>query len=235
MSRRSRSSFAVVLAWIGLSTAPAIGQVGTVPVISGVFPPGATVGSTVEWAIGGRNLTKVKTLLISGAGVEVLELAVKGETSATAKVRVSAVAEPGFREVRLDGPSGVSNLAMIRIDRLPQQVEVEPNDEPDKAQEVGAGSCVAGVLKPLDLDHFRIKGAPGRRLTLDLEARRVGTSIAPVLTVFSGPPARPGPGSGVAGERSGLPDDRGPAARRGLPGPGPRQCLWRERPGFLSA
>ncbi len=74
---------------------------------------------------------------------------------------------------------------MIRIDRLPQQVEVEPNDEPEKAQEIAVGSAVVGVLKPLDIDHFRIKGAPGQRLTLDLETRRVGTSIAPVVTLFS--------------------------------------------------
>jgi hypothetical protein len=185
MSWRTRSKFAVISLWIGLFTQPVLGQVGSVPVMSGIFPPGATVGTTVDWSISGRNLTKVKTLLISGAGVEVVDLAVKSETSATAKVRVSASAEPGYREVRLDGSNGASNLGVIRIDRLPQQLEIEPNDEPGKAQEIASGSVVVGVLKPLDVDHFRIKGTPGQRLTLDLETRRVGTSIAPVMTLFS--------------------------------------------------
>ncbi len=53
------------------------------------------------------------------------------------------------------------------------------------AQEVAAGSAIEGLLKPLDIDHFRIKGPPGQRFTLDLEDRRIGTSISPVVTLFS--------------------------------------------------
>ncbi len=185
MIRRSRSIFVLIGLMVGLASGTSSAQVGSVPVLSGVFPPGATVGQSTEWAITGRNLTKVGTLRISGGGVEVLELAINDETSAKARVRVASDAVPGFREVRLDGTTGVSNLAIIRIDRLNQVLEVEPNDEPDKAQAVDVGTALIGVLKPLDLDHFRIKGTPGQRVTLDLEARRVGTSISPVVTVFS--------------------------------------------------
>ncbi len=97
MSWRPRPTFAVVLLLIGLATIPASGQVGTVPVVSGIFPPGATVGTTVDWSISGRNLTKVKTLLISGGGVEVLDLAVKSETSAhRPRFAFRLSAEPGF-------------------------------------------------------------------------------------------------------------------------------------------
>jgi hypothetical protein len=186
MSRRVRSTMVLVVLVMGLESQPARGQANSnVPVISSVFPPGSTVGQSIEWTILGRNLSRVKTLRISGGGVEVVALTVKDETSATARVRVSGDAEPGYREVRLDGPAGVSNLTLVRIDRLNQVVEVEPNDEPGKAQEVPAGTAVAGVLKSLDVDHFRIRGTPGQRLTLDLEARRIGTSIAPVMTIFS--------------------------------------------------
>ena len=186
MSWRCRSAIVRFSILASLATQPALAQVNSgVPVVSSVFPPGATVGRPAEWAIAGRNLSKVNALRISGGGVEVVELKAKDETSATAKIRVAPDAAPGIRELRLDGPAGVSNLALVRIDRLEQVVEVEPNDEPDKAQAVQAGSAVVGVLKSLDLDHFRIKGAPGQRLTIDLEARRVGTSISPVVTLFS--------------------------------------------------
>ena len=185
MARRFRSAMAWLSVLAGLSAGPAWAQVSNVPVVSGIFPPGATVGQSTDWAISGRNLSKASTLRITGGGVQVVELTVKDETSATAKVKVAADAPTGFREVRFDGPTGVSNLAIVRIDRLKQVLEVEPNDEPGKAQVIRAGSAVVGVLKPLDLDHFRIEGAPGRRLTIDLEARRVGTSISPVVTLFS--------------------------------------------------
>jgi hypothetical protein len=158
---------------------------GSVPVVTGVFPPGATVGQSTEWKVSGRNLGKVKNLVISGRGVEVVSFSSQEENSATARIRVSDDAEPGFREVRLDGPSGISNLVLVRIDRLKQVLEVEPNQEIAEAQSIEPGTAVAGVLKALDLDHYRIKGTPGQKLTIDLEAQRLGTSIGPVVTLFS--------------------------------------------------
>ncbi len=185
MLRRGSLSLAVLGHLACLGACASLGQVGNVPVVSGVFPAGGTVGREVDWTITGRNLASARSLLISGGGVEVVSLAVKDETSATARVRVAGDARPGFREVRLDGPTGVSNLSIVRVDSLPQVAEVEPNDSPEQAQPVPAGSAIEGVLKPLDVDQFRLEGAPGQRLTIDLEARRIGTSISPVVTLFT--------------------------------------------------
>jgi hypothetical protein len=163
MSRRFRIKFALIALLVGLASGTSFGQLGSnVPVVSGVFPPGATIGQTTEWTISGRNLSKVGSLRISGGGVEVLELKIKDETSATAKVGVAPDALPGLREVRLDGASGVSNLAIIRIDRLKQVLEVESNDTLELAQEVEVGSAVIGVLQTLDVDCFRLKGRISR-------------------------------------------------------------------------
>jgi hypothetical protein len=177
---------ALVLVWIGFLNGAewAVAQ-GDVPVVTGIFPPGATIGQATEWVISGRNLTKVKTLRISGQGVELVDFSIQGENSAKARISVASHAEPGFREVRLDGPAGISNLAVVRIDRLTQVVEIEPNGSIAEAQPIEAGTAVAGVLKGLDQDHYRIKGTPGQKLTIDLEARRLGTSIGPVVTIFS--------------------------------------------------
>jgi len=172
------------LALLLLAGQAASGQGTTAPVVAGVYPPGAMVGQTVEWSLTGRNLAKIQKLSISGGGVEVLDLSVKDATSAMARVRVAADASPGYREVRVDGQDGLSNLSLVRLHTRPPPLEVAPNDDPARAQEVAAGSAVVGVLAALDLDHFKIRGTPGSRLTLDLEARRIGTSIAPVVTVF---------------------------------------------------
>ena len=172
----------LLVAWF-LAT-PAHGQSGGAPVIFGVNPPGITIGQTQEWSIAGRNLSSVNRMLISGLGVEVLEFSAQNEKSARARVRVAAGTLPGYREVRLDGPNGISNLAIVRIDTLRQVSEAEPADA-SIAQVVEEGSAVVGLLKPLDVDVYRVRGTPGRRLTLDLEARRIGTSISPVVTILS--------------------------------------------------
>ncbi len=155
------------------------------PLVVSVFPPGARVGSTVEWTVTGRGFTRAKRVLVSGAGIETLDFEPKGDSSAVATMRVAADAAPGYRELRVEGPEGISNLVLVRVDTLAQVVEVEPNDDPDKAQTVPVGTAVAGVLRPTDVDHFLVIGEPGRPVTLDLEARRIGTSITPVLTVMN--------------------------------------------------
>jgi len=185
MTRRLQPADGLAAILVLLAATPAFAQGGDAPVLSGVFPPGATVGREVDWAISGRGLGTARSLLIGGGGVEVVALQARGEDAATARVRVRPDATPGYREVRLDGPDGLSNPAIVRVDALDQVVEIEPNDDRMRAQAVAAGTAVAGVLGPLDLDHFRVAGTPGRRLTLDLEARRIGTSIAPVVTVWS--------------------------------------------------
>lgn len=177
------SGLALSLALIALTGPADAAWAEGVPFLTGIFPPGATVGRVTEWAIAGANFSDRDRPVLSGEGVEVLGFTVKNAISATARVRVLPGTSPGDREVRIDGPSGVSNLAVIRVDLLEQGVEVEPNDQPGQAQSIEVGDAVAGSLRPLDFDHYRVRGKPGQRVTLDLETARLGTAIAPVLTV----------------------------------------------------
>ncbi len=159
------------------------------PIVTAIFPPGASVGSTETWTISGRNLGRVASIWVSegdSLAFGPIRVAPSGR-SASVEVRVGADAKPGFREVRVDGPDGISNLAIVRVDPLPQVVEVEPNNKaPAPSQIIRVGTAVAGMIRPLDVDRFRIEGEPGREVALDWETRRLGTSIIPVLPI-SGP------------------------------------------------
>ena len=156
-----------------------------IPVVTSIFPPGLSRGATTEWTVSGRNLGKVERLLISGDGVDVVEIKSKSNGTILAAVRASGDAAPGFREVYTEAPDGLSNLLVIRVDHLPQTMETEPNDDLAYATEVVLGSAVAGVLKPQDLDHYRFQGRAGQRLTIEVEAQRLGTAILPVATLLA--------------------------------------------------
>jgi hypothetical protein len=156
------------------------------PAISSLLPPGATVGKTTEWTITGRNLNTVSRWIFSGEGIESSDVVAKADgTSATLKVKVGDKADPGYRELRALGSRGISNLVLFRVDRLDQVTEVEPNDDLAKAQPVGLGAAVVAVLKPQDLDHYRITAKAGARATIDVEAQRLGVPVVPVVTVLS--------------------------------------------------
>lgn len=154
------------------------------PAIASIHPPVATIAGTTEWIVKGANLTPTSRWLISGDGVNVGEIAAI-EGGLKVQVRVAPDASPGYRDVRVLGPSGISNLAIVRIDRLGLKPEIEPNDEPNHATPMASGIAYWGVLKAQDLDHYRITGKAGENVTIDLEAQRIGSPISPVLTVLS--------------------------------------------------
>ena len=155
------------------------------PLITAILPPGITRGSRTTWTIRGRNLDQVAAVVATDPGLrfEPPEIDPTGH-SLTVVVAAGLDAPAGYHEIRADGPTGISNLAMVRVDALPQVVEVEPNDaSPAVGQVIPVGTAVAGVIGPLDVDRFRVEGTPGQRVTLDWETRRLGTAILPVLTV----------------------------------------------------
>ena len=158
-----------------------------VPAIVGVNPPAAAVGASTEWVVNGRNLARVDRWAFSGKGIEVAEVRAQTETAATLLIRVAPDAILGVRELRAMGPAGLSNLALVRVDRLIQVAEIEPNDEASQATEVAIGTAVHGTIRPQDVDHYKLKGRPGARVTVEVEAQRLGTPVVPILTLFSGP------------------------------------------------
>lgn len=153
--------------------------------LASVFPPGGSPNSTVEWELRGFDLADCQEIQISGSGVEVLNLRPGPSRSRLAEVRIDPDADPGYREVRIAGPHGVSNARRVRIDHLPMLLESEPNDQPDQAQWVSIPSVVAGRIEATDVDLYRVRGKAGMKLTLEVEARRLGTTILPVLHVLS--------------------------------------------------
>ncbi|WP_406700757.1 hypothetical protein V5E97_18375 [Singulisphaera sp. Ch08] len=156
------------------------------PVITGLYPPGVAVGRTTKWTLSGRNLDVDSRLRISGSGVEVLDQQMTAEGRLTVSVRTHATAAPGVRELRADGPFGLSNLVLFRVDTLDQIEESEPNDDPAHADALSLNAVVSGVLEDRDVDHVRIEGRGGEPVTVEVEARRLGSPIRPVVTLLDG-------------------------------------------------
>lgn len=155
------------------------------PVLTGVFPPGTVAGTTTRWSVTGRGLGRVERFLVSGEGVSIVPAGPGSDGRISATVRVALGAMPGFREMRVDGPAGVSNVMLFRVDSLPQLVESEPNDDPAHGNALALGLAAAGVLEARGVDHFQVGGRQGGTMVVEVEARRLGTPIVPVVTLLS--------------------------------------------------
>lgn len=96
----------------------------------------------------------------------------------------------------LDGPDvfdawceddrGVAPSSLpIRLIDTPATLEVEPNNQQSEATPMPAPGVAAGVVQePGDYDHFRITAKKGQTYELRVVARRLRSSLDPVLRVY---------------------------------------------------
>jgi hypothetical protein len=155
------------------------------PTISAILPPGVTVGRASEIQVKGQNLSKVEQWLFSVPGVEVREVKESADNSATLLVMASRESPSGLCELRALARGGLSNLALLSVDTLPQSLEKpEPNGHPEKATPLAWDSVVGGILTAQDVDCYRIEAHKGQRGLFEVEAQRLGTAIDPVLTLI---------------------------------------------------
>ncbi len=182
--RRLRAPAALLVAVLLSAPATKAQNVATQPLISSCLPPGIQRGTQAVWEVHGTSLGRVDRADLEGSGITTRIVRVANDL-AILEATATPDAHPGIRELRLSGPDGITNALLVRVDDLLQVREREPNDQPDRATAMPVESAAVGVLEPADIDWFRISGESGQRVTIDLEARRLGVPVHPVVSVYS--------------------------------------------------
>ncbi len=142
-------------------------------------PIGAAAGSTIEAEILGGDIEEVKSLVFDHPGLKA-----EFVKERFFKVSVAADVPAGTYDVRLVGRFGVSNPRLLAISHgLTDVAEVEPNNEPDKAQLVAVNSAINGSSDQNGEDWFRFEAKRGQRVTVDCLATRLDSTVDGTLTL----------------------------------------------------
>jgi len=144
------------------------------PVVTGIDPPGGQRGSEFEVTFNGDRLQDAKGILFYSPGMEVTDFKIAGEKKITAKLKVAGDCALGGYPLRIWTATGISELHMFYIGTLPTVNEVEPNDDPERAQAVLLNSTISGVVKREDIDCFCVEAKKGQRITAEVEGMRLG-------------------------------------------------------------
>ncbi len=73
----------------------------------------------------------------------------------------------------------------FQLGDLPEVIEVEPNQGPDRAQRFALPAVINGqILEPGDVDDFVFAAAKGQKLDLELFGQRLGSPITAVLALL---------------------------------------------------
>ena len=152
------------------------------PVVSSLMPAGAQRGASVEVRIRGRNLGEATELRFARQDIQG-EILSSEFYEIRARVKVGESVPLGIHDYRLRTPQG-SHVGVFHVGSLPQQVEVEPNDDLGKAQVISIPSLTDGFMEAEEYDFFRFHAQAGQTLILDLVAARTASSLDATLVIL---------------------------------------------------
>jgi hypothetical protein len=184
-------------AWLATLIVPAAWAAA--PVITELNPRGAELGRPFTLTVVGRNLADgarvSSTLPATFTPVTPPADSRQARPGATFLVETRADAAPGIYPIRVETPAGISNVLLFTVGTFPEVTEEESqpyarpnrNDSIETAEPVRATPVVVnGTLRGPERDVYRISGKAGERRVFEVEARRCGSAIDPVLQILDG-------------------------------------------------
>lgn len=166
------------------------------PVLTELKPRGAQRGKAFTLILAGKDLTP-GAQIVSSLPATFTPLTPPSEGPAMGRelpflVELNAEVPVGVYPIRLQSPEGLSNILLFSAGAFPEvnEAESEPkalehsNDSLQTAQQIHPPVTVNGTLSGPDRDFYRIHAGKGERLVIEVEARRAGSAIDPVLRVL---------------------------------------------------
>ncbi len=142
------------------------------PVVTWVFPAGASRGQTIEATINGKDFQNANGVRITGPGVTANIVQVVNPNSVKISFAVAPDAEVGERDLRLVTPGGISNRLRFFIGALPEINEVEPNTDRAQPQAIVAWPVlINGQILDNDRDNYRFAAKAGQTIVCEVQAQ----------------------------------------------------------------
>jgi hypothetical protein len=171
------------------------GMCAAAPVLTDLQPRGVQKGRPFKLTVVGRGLGEgariQSTLAATFTPLGPDKPAEEGRT-ASFLVEPTGDPQPGVYPIRVETPDGISNVQLFVVGTFPEYTEDESrpgalpnsNDTIESAQALPSGPLVLnGALKGPERDVFRLSAKAGEKRVLEVEARRCGSAIDPVIEV----------------------------------------------------
>jgi hypothetical protein len=150
-----------------------------------VLPRGGSRGTTVEVTLHGQSLSDPRQVLFYDSGIKAIrvEPGAKPDAEVKAAFEIAPDCALGEHVLRLRTATALSEPVTFWVSRFPTVYETETkpgeNDTIEKAQPVPLNSTVEGQILPgaqMDKDVYRVNAKAGERLSVEIEAMRLGTA-----------------------------------------------------------
>jgi hypothetical protein len=152
------------------------------PVLTELQPRGAQQGKTFTLTLQGRDLPTAGAKIVSTMPAVFTPMTAPMGKGLPFLVEPKGEVPVGTYPIRIETAQGISNVLLFTVGSFPEIDEEEKNDSIATAQVVKSTPVtINGTLTGADRDFFRVSGKAGERRVFEVEARRCGSAIDPVI------------------------------------------------------
>ena len=157
---------------------------GQTPVVNYLQPAAVAPGGVTEVTCVGEKLSDATVLWTSFAATAVLVPDKSDRNKAVFRVTVPAGTAPGVGAIRLATKTGISALRFVLIDDLASIAAAETNGTMASSQPLKLPIAVEGACRSEGYSYFKFEAGKGQRIAIDIVARRLGSSLDPLVRVL---------------------------------------------------
>lgn len=147
--------------------------VAALPIVESVEPRGVQAGKETTVVFHGQRLGDAYEVLSDDDRVKVLSVKAQDDKKVSVTVKTDDDLTPGLYPLRLVTKTGVANLRLLSVGRMPSFAETEPNSDFDQAQPIELNQTITGVVTNEDIDHFKVELAESQKLVVEVEGLRL--------------------------------------------------------------
>lgn len=143
------------------------------PTIDRIIPPGAKQGSDVEIELTGKFLESAEELVFEEGLIQVQHIDSVDGSRVKARISIPPDCRLGAHRLRVRTARGLSELRTFRVGATQQVNEIEPNNEPSKAQNIELEQTISGVITGEDVDCFVVHLLASSRIAAVVDGIRL--------------------------------------------------------------
>jgi len=176
MNKRSHLVLLLIgnlVGWLAALTSPALATAAS-PRLSSILPRGIQRGHEHELTFHGSRLADVQEIFFYEPGLQAKQITADGNGALKVTVEVAADCRIGEHVAQVRTATGISDYRTLHVGSLAETTEAEPNSEFAQPQAVAVNTTITGVVDNEDVDHFVVTLSKGQRLTVEVQALRLG-------------------------------------------------------------
>ena len=154
------------------------------PRLNTITPRGVRIGGEYTLKFSGARLKDAEEVFLYDSGVTVVAIEPIDANNINVKIKVADDCRIGEHVAQVRTRNGISDYRSFFVGRLPEVAEAEPNNEIGQAQVIDMNVTVTGIVTNEDIDYFQIKGKKGDRVSVEVEAIRLGFLFDPAIALL---------------------------------------------------